>query len=170
MVPGHISVTSGGAVVSRLKQEIKQKKPFASLQEEVILTMLRAADQLAAPGNEILRQSNLSQSQYNVLRILRGAGEEGLPCGEIANRMVRRDPDLTRLLDRLESRSLVTRVRQTADRRVVCATITEEGLRLLGSLDDIIDETARKTLAHLPRRRLRLLRDLLDEARGHSPD
>ena len=162
----HVSVTQGGAVTSRLKREIKQKKPFASLQEEVILTMMRTLDTLTAPGIEVLRGVNLSQSQYNVLRILRGAGKEGLPCGEIAGRMVSRDPDLTRLLDRLESRGLVSRARGTADRRVVSAAITAEGLGLLASIDGILDETVRRTLAHVPKHRLRLLRDLLDEVRG----
>ncbi|MGZ8869232.1 MAG: MarR family winged helix-turn-helix transcriptional regulator, partial [Thermoanaerobaculia bacterium] len=112
----------------RLKSEIKQKRPFSSLQEEVVLGMLRTADQLAVPMNEILRAAELSLSQYNVLRILRGSAGEGLSCGEIAERMVRRDPDLTRLLDRLEKRGLVTRARSTTDRRVVLAEIAPEGL------------------------------------------
>jgi DNA-binding MarR family transcriptional regulator len=118
--------------------------------------------------NEVLRQANLSLSQYNVLRILRGAGPEGLPCGEISGRMVRRDPDLTRLLDRLESRGLVARSRGTSDRRVVRATITKDGLRLLGSLDDQIEATVRKTLSHMPRERLHTLCELLEEAREAS--
>ena len=153
-------------MAGKLKKEIKQKKPFASLHEEVILTLMRTLDTVTAPGLEILRSVNLSQSQYNVLRILRGAGKEGLPCGEIGGRMVSRDPDLTRLLDRLESRGLVSRERGTADRRVVCATITGEGLGLLASIDDTLDEAIRGTLAHVPKHRLRLLRELLDEVRG----
>ena len=155
-------------MAGRLKKEIRQKKPFASLQEEVILTMARTLDRLTAPGLEVLKAANLSQSQYNVLRILRGAGKDGLPCGEIAGRMISRDPDLTRLLDRLESGGLVSRARGTADRRVVCASITAEGLRLLASIDDTLDETVRQTLAHVPKHRLRLLRELLDEVRGAS--
>lgn len=148
-----------------LKRDIKQKRPFRSLQEEVILSMNRTADQLAGPVSEVLRQANLSLSQYNVLRILRGAGEEALACGEIAERMIRRDPDLTRLLDKLEARGLVTRSRGTSDRRVVRATIAPEGLRLLESLDEIVDQTTRKTLRHMPADRLKLLSELLDEAR-----
>ena len=158
----------GDAVTGKLKKEIQQKKPFASLQEEVILTMMRTLDTLTAPGIEVLRTANLSQSQYNVLRILRGAGKEGLPSGEIGGRMISRDPDLTRLLDRLESRGLVSRARGTADRRVVTATITAEGLGVLASVGDMLDETIRQTLAHVPKQRLRLLRDLLDEVRGAS--
>ncbi len=150
----------------KLKREIKQTRPFASLQEEVVLSMLRTADQLAVPMTEVLRRENLSMSQYNVLRILRGAGAEGLPCGEISERMVRRDPDLTRLLDRLEKRGLVVRSRGTADRRVVRASISSEGLGLLESLDEIVKATVRKTLSHMPQSRLQALCKLLEEARA----
>lgn len=101
-----------------------------------------------------------------MLRILRGAGNEGLPSGEIAERMIRRDPDLTRLLDRLESRRVVTRARDATDRRVVRAKITEAGLRLLDSLDDSIDQTVQRILAHVPKQRLRTLSKLLEEARA----
>lgn len=153
----------------RLKEEIKQTRPFASVHEEVILSTMRTADLLSMPLAEALRQENLSLSQYNVLRILRGAGEEGLPCGEISERMVRRDPDLTRLLDRLESRGLVSRARGKTDRRVVVATITREGTQLLESLDDTVDTTVRKTLSHMPKARLTQLCELLEEARSR-PD
>lgn len=165
---GRVFVAHGRAMTGKLKKEIKQKKPFTSIHQEVILTMMRTLDAVSAPGLEVLRGANLSQSQYNVLRILRGADKEGLPCGEIAERMISRDPDLTRLLDRLESRGLVSRARGTADRRVVCTNITAEGLRLLASIDDTLEETIRRTLAHVPKRRLLLLRELLDEVRGGS--
>jgi DNA-binding MarR family transcriptional regulator len=149
----------------KLKRELKQNKPFDSVHEEVVLSMLRTADQLAVPMTDLLREAGLSLSQYNVLRILRGAGEHGLPCGEISERMVRRDPDLTRLLDRLETRGLVTRSRGTADRRVVQASITGEGLDLLESLDANVQATVKKTLAHMPKDRLNALCELLEEAR-----
>jgi DNA-binding MarR family transcriptional regulator len=155
-------------MAGRLKREIKQTKPFSSLQEEVVLSMIRTADQLAAPMNEVLRQENLSLSQYNILRILRGAGEKGLPCGEISERMVRRDPDLTRLLDRLERRGLVTRSRGTKDRRVVRATLSEEGFRLLEALDETVRKTMKQVLAHVPREKLQTLSELLDETRSTS--
>jgi DNA-binding MarR family transcriptional regulator len=153
-------------MAGKLKREIKQTRPFTSLQEEVVLSMLRTADQLAVPMTDVLREAGLSMSQYNILRILRGAGDEGLPCGEISERMVRRDPDLTRLLDRLESRGLVSRSRGTSDRRVVRATIAKEGLVLLDSLDDTVEATVRKTLSHMPKERLAALSELLEEARG----
>lgn len=153
-------------MAGRLKREIKQKQPFSSLQEEVVLSMLRTADRLAVPMTDVLRAAGLSLSQYNILRILRGAGDEGLPCGEISERMVRRDPDLTRLLDRLESRGVVSRLRGTQDRRVVRAMITKEGLDLLETLDGAVRTTMKKTLSHMDAGRLNALCELLDEARG----
>lgn len=163
------AVGRGMAMTGRLKREIKQTKPFANVQEEVILSLVRTADQLAVPMNEVLRQENLSLSQYNVLRILRGSGATGLPCGEIAERMIRRDPDLTRLLDRMEARGLVARSRGLTDRRVVLATITQEGLRLLDSLDQAVAASVVKTLSHMPKERLRTLLELLEEARQPCP-
>ena len=153
-------------MAGRLKREIKQKKPFSSVQEEVVLSIMRTADQVAVPMNDVLRGAGLSVSQYNVLRIMRGAGGEGLPCGEISERMVRRDPDLTRLLDRLEASGLVTRTRDTRDRRIVRASITKEGAVLLASLDDPVEESIRHALAHVPVSRLRMLLELLEEVRG----
>lgn len=153
-------------MAGRLKREIKQRKPFSSVQEEVVLSIMRTADQVAVPMNDVLRGAGLSVSQYNVLRITRGAGGEGLPCGEISERMVRRDPDLTRLLDRLEASGLVTRTRDTRDRRIVRASITKEGAALLASLDDPVEESIRRSLAHVPVARLRLLLELLEEVRS----
>jgi DNA-binding MarR family transcriptional regulator len=153
-------------MAGRLKREIKQKRPFSSVQEAVVLSIMRTADQVVVPMNDVLRAAGLSPSQYNVLRILRGAGDDGLPCGEITDRMVRRDPDLTRLLDRLETSDLVSRTRDTKDRRIIRASITGEGLTLLDSLDAPVEESIRRTLAHMPVARLRMLLQLLDEVRG----
>lgn len=153
-------------MTGKLRQEIKQKKPFSGIHEEAVLGILRTADVVVVPMNEVLRGANLSQSQYNILRILRGAGAEGLPCGEISNRMVRRDPDLTRLLDKLEARELVARSRGTADRRVVLATITAKALELLAQLDEPIESSLKQALSGMPASRLRLLVELLEEARG----
>lgn len=152
-------------MAGKLKRELKQTRPFSSLQEEVVLSMVRTADQLLLPLGEVLRAANLSLSQYNILRILRGAGETGLPCGEISERMVRRDPDLTRLLDRLESRGLVARSRGTTDRRVVRAIIADEGRRLLDTLDESIKKATKEALAHMSAARLHALSELLEEAR-----
>lgn len=153
-------------MTGKLRREIKQQRPFASVQEEAVLALARTVDIVTLPMAEVLRDAKLSLSQYNVLRILRGAGADGLPCGEISDRMVRRDPDLTRLLDRLEARGLVRRARGTADRRVVLATITSEALALLDTLDAPMQTRIRSELAHVPVSRLRTLLDILDEIRA----
>lgn len=152
-------------MTGKLRREIKQKRPFVSVQEEVVLSLVRTADEVVVPMNEVLRDAGLSQSQYNILRILRGAGEEGQPCGEISERMVRRDPDLTRLLDRLETAGLVSRSRDTRDRRVIRASITRKGLDLLAKLDQPLEESLKRALAHVPVARLRTLLELLEELR-----
>ena len=156
-------------MAGKLKTEIKQRRPSSSVHEEVVLSLVRSADQVLAPLTAVLREANLSLSQYNILRVLRGSGEDGLPCGEISERMVRRDPDLTRLLDRLEARGLIGRARGTVDRRVVVASITDAGLELLAELDDPIRRTTKATLAHMGSDRLDLLRELLDETRSGPP-
>jgi DNA-binding MarR family transcriptional regulator len=114
--------------------------------------------------SEVLKAEELSSNQYNVLRILRGA-PEGLACGEVGNRMITRDPDITRLLDRLEKRNLISRCRETRDRRMVMARITPEGLDLLARTDEPVREAHRTQLGHLGRERLRTLNDLLQLAR-----
>jgi DNA-binding MarR family transcriptional regulator len=153
-------------MAGRLKAEIRQRKPFSSVHEEVALSLVRTADAVMTPLTAVLREVNLSFSQYNILRVLRGAGDDGLPCGEITGRMVRRDPDLTRLLDRLEGRGLINRARGTVDRRVVLASISDEGRQLLTELDEPIRRATKEGLAHMTAARLELLRELLDEARS----
>jgi DNA-binding MarR family transcriptional regulator len=113
----------------------------------------------------VLKTEDLSGTQYNVLRILRGA-PEGLPCGEIASRMITRDPDVTRLLDRLEKRGLISRCRETKDRRTVMTRIAPPGLKLLADLDEPIRDAHRKQLGHLGPKRLQTLAELLRLARG----
>jgi DNA-binding MarR family transcriptional regulator len=128
------------------------------------LSLLRTADLLARGAEEAIKPSGLSATQYNVLRILRGAGPEGLCCGEVAERMLTHDPDITRLLDRLEKRGLVRRARESEDRRVITVRITQEGLRILAKLDEPIEELHRRQLGHLGQRRLQRLIDLLKSA------
>jgi DNA-binding MarR family transcriptional regulator len=153
------------AMARRLRDEIKQQKPFQSLEQEALLNVLRTADALMQGITAVLKPFKLSHSQYNVLRVLRGAGPEGLACREIGERMITRDPDITRLLDRLEARGLVVRTRDEEDRRVVMARITPEGLRLLEVLDQPIAEVDRRPLQHLGEQRLRTLIQLLESAR-----
>ena len=149
----------------RIQDEIQQTKPFAGLENEVLISLLRTADVVLRPLAEMLKRDGLSHTQYNVLRILRGAGAGGLSCREVAERMVTREPDLTRLLDRLERRGLVARGREAKDRRVVVARITRDGLALLARLDEPAAASAREALGHLGPQGLRSLARLLDQAR-----
>jgi DNA-binding MarR family transcriptional regulator len=152
----------------RLREEIQQQKPFESLEQEAVLNVLHTADVLLQRITAVLKPFKLSHSQYNVLRILRGAGPEGLACREIGERMITRDPDITRLLDRLEARGLLTRTRDQKDRRVITARITSEGRRLLEALDQPIGEVDRQPLQHLGEQRLRTLIQLLELARNRG--
>ncbi len=141
-----------------------KRRRAACPEEAAFLDLLRTTDMLSRGLIQVLKTEGLSATQYNVLRILRGA-PDGLPCGEIASRMITRDPDVTRLLDRLEKRGLISRCRETKDRRTVVARITPEGLKLLSRLDELVQETHRKQLGHLGRERVRTLTELLRVAR-----
>lgn len=152
-------------MAGKLAADIKQSKPFKHLEEEAFLNLLRTADALTQREEALLDRFDLSHSQYNVLRILRGAGHDGLPCGEIANRMITRDPDITRLLDRLERRGLAQRSRESKDRRVVTARITETGLTLVASMDEPMVDTLKTLLSHLGPKDLKTLIELLEKAR-----
>ena len=134
-------------------------------EEAVFLDLLRTSDVLSRRLARVLKNEDLSSNQYNVLRILRGA-PEGLPCGEIGNRMITRDPDITRLLDRLEKRELISRCRETKDRRMVLTRISPEGLKLLARLDGPVQEAHREQLGHLGKERLKSLTELLRVSRG----
>jgi DNA-binding MarR family transcriptional regulator len=149
----------------RILAELKQSRPFPSLEAEAAVNLLRTADSVLRSLAAAVKPHGLSPEQYNVLRILRGAGRTGLPCGEIAARMVTRDPDMTRLLDRLEARRLIVRWRDTKDRRVVTTRIQPAGLRLLASLDGPLKEENKRRLGHLGRNRLRQLVALLEAVR-----
>lgn len=142
-----------------------QGRRMGSREEAAFLDLLRTTDQLSRRPAQVLKSEDLSPTQYNVLRILRGA-PEGLPCGQIANRMITRDPDITRLLDRLEKRSLISRARETRDRRAVLTRITPEGLILLGRLDEPVQEAHRNQLGHLGQKRLQELSELLAACRS----
>lgn len=152
-------------MVDMLGKEIGKTGPFASLEEEVVLNLLRTADRLTGSIENALKPTALSPTQYNVLRILRGVSPQGLPCQEIARRMITRDADLTRLLDRLQKRGLVHRQRQTDDRRVVRITITPAGLSTLSGLDQAVLSLNKKLLGHLGADRLKLLLELTEQAR-----
>jgi MarR family transcriptional regulator, organic hydroperoxide resistance regulator len=150
-----------------LQAEIKQSKPFPSLEDEAYLNLLRTTDALVRKEVEVLKGWGLSPTQYNALRILRGAGSEGVTCGELSERMLTRDPDVTRLIDRLEARGLIERGRSDQDRRVVRTRITHAGLDLLAELDKPAHKWIREQLGHLTEAQLRELISLLELARAH---
>ena len=141
-----------------------QRRRAGCPEEAAFLDLLRTTDMLSRGLIQVLKTEELSATQYNVLRILRGA-PEGLPCGEIASRMITRDPDVTRLLDRLDKRGLISRRREPRDRRTVMAQITPDGLKLLARLDEPVQEGHQRQLGHLGRARLRTLTELLRVAR-----
>jgi DNA-binding MarR family transcriptional regulator len=150
----------------RLRQAIKQRKPFQSLQQEVFLEVLRTGHALVEDLVTLLKPYRLSQPQYNVLRILRGAGTAGLPTGEVGARMVAsREPDVTRLLVRMERQGLVERERRADNRRFVTARITRRGLAVLKALDQPVLEMHAAQLRHMTRRELEQLAELLERAR-----
>ena len=127
-----------------MRSELKQGKPFPHPEEELFLSLVRTTDMLGRMASDLLKEHGLSTAQYNVLRILRGAGPKGLSCGEINTRMVTRDPDVTRLLDRLEFRKLISRSRDSGDRRVVSVCISPEGLALIEPIDQPLVEIHKK--------------------------
>ena len=137
------------------------------LEQQVFINVMRTSDLLARGMEPVLKAAEVSPTQYNVLRILRGA-PEGLPCGEIGSRMISRDPDITRLLDRMEKRGLVSRCRETRDRRMVLTRITEAGLNLVSKLDAPVLDAHALQLGHLGQQKLKTLLALLQEARKQN--
>ena len=152
-------------MTSKLAAALKQTKPFVSTEEEAFLAVQRTASELNQGIAELLKPLGLTAPQYNVLRILRGAGNAGLACREIGARLVARDPDVTRLLDRMEKQGLIARARESADRRVVITRITPKGRELVTKLDKPVSELHLRQLGHLGQAKLQTLLGLLDEAR-----
>ncbi len=147
-----------GVIGDRLKQ-----KRFASREQEIFLGLIMVAARVIEPWEQFLKaNADLTNNQYNVLRILRGSHPGRITCSEISERMVARDPDITRLVDRLEKRDLVERVRSTRDRRVVEVGITSKGLALVQSLDVHAERMPKALLGHLGLKRSKQLRDLLE--------
>lgn len=151
-------------MTSQLQAELKQRKPFASLEEEATLSIKRTAAEIDYLGAELLKPWGITATQYNALRILRGAGGDGLCRNEIRERLIARVPDATRLLDRLEEMKLVTRVRGD-DRRFVQTRITKAGLDLLDELNDQVMALHKEQLGHLGPQKLKLLIELLADVR-----
>lgn len=149
----------------KLAVEIRQTKPFDAIEEEALLNIIRTAEVLGQHMAGFLRDFQLSQTQYNVLRILRGAGEAGATCSQIGDRMINHDPDITRLLDRLESRGLIARERSKEDRRVVITRISPEGLALVGSIDEPLRRHVRERMGGIGRADMERLIGQLEQVR-----
>lgn len=149
---------------SRLQKELKQTKPFVSPTQEAAISLMRTADLVRRAIAAVIEPHGITAQQYNVLRILRGAGEKGLPTLEIAERMIEQTPGITRLIDRLETKKLVIRERCKTDRRQVFCKITRGGLALLDKLEAPVTE-ADSVLDSLSKRDLAQLVELLGRAR-----
>ena len=151
-----------------LAAEIKKRRPFACREQEAMLSVLRTAAVLSEPFDRLFRAYELSMPAYNILRILRGESPHGLTCSEIRSRMISRVPDTTRLIDRLEKRSLVQRRRSSTDRRQVTVTISDRGLTLIDPLDDEVIELHRATLGNLSTSEIEQLLTILSKIRTQT--
>lgn len=156
--------------MSNLKREIAQQRPFSSLAEEALLNLLRTADSLNRAMQQTTRPHGITATQYNVLRILRGAQPGGLSCSAIGDRMIAADPDITRLLARLKTLKLVRQQRDKKDARVLMTHITAAGLALLADLDDVVRAFPQRMLGHIEDSQLERLIGLLELARMHCSD
>ncbi|MGA3126884.1 MAG: MarR family transcriptional regulator [Candidatus Korobacteraceae bacterium] len=146
--------------------DIHQTKPFASIEEELLVSLLRTGDVLHERFEQIIRPFNISMTQYNVLRILRGAEPTGRTCGEIGERMIAREPDVTRLLERMDKAGLIKRTRDSQDRRVVVTRITADGLKLLDEMEPKLRELD-GVLKPMGEHKIEATLKLLDEVRKH---
>ena len=149
-----------------LQEEIKQTKPFRTLRQEAQLNIERTANVLRDAFEQMLKPHGITGTQYNVLRILRGAEPNGLCRNEVSQRLLNRMPDATRLLDRMEEAGLVTRERSVVDRRLVTTRITKKGRQIVDSLDDSADGQHERSLGHMNEQQLRTLIKLLTVARN----
>ena len=155
-------------MTKELREEIRQSRPFRSLEQEAYLNIVRTAAQLTDSFEQMLAPWGITTSQFNVLRILQGAEPDGLCRNDVRDRMLTRMPDMTRLLDRMEKAGLVSRERSTIDRRLVSTRITPKGTRLVQELEPSVTEEHRGTLGHLTKDQLHALIDLLSQARDST--
>lgn len=156
------------APVGTLQEDLKQTKPFKCVEEEAYLSIVRTAAVLEHGFAQALKRHKLTPTQYNVLRMLRGAGAYGLCRNEVGERLVTNVPDVTRLLDRMEETGLIIRERSASDRRYVTARIAPRGLDLVNRLDASIAAIHHAQLGHVDRRTLRQLIDLLTSVRTRN--
>jgi DNA-binding MarR family transcriptional regulator len=154
-------------VIVPIRDDIQQTRPFPSPGQEAVVALLRTADVMGRYVDTVIEQHGITGQQYNVLRILRGAGEQGLPTLDIAERMIEETPGVTRLIDRLEAKQLVTRSRSARDRRQIYCIIAPGGLALLAELDGPVKCAADQALAGLESAELAQFITLLDRTRDH---
>ena len=154
---------------STLREELRQTKPFNSIEQEALLSILRTSAELWDRVELLLRPHGITTTQYNVLRILRGAEPDGLCRNELRDRMLTRMPDVTRLLDRMEEAGLVERTRDTEDRRMVSTRITKRATQLLATLDPIVADYEKRFFSGIDRDRIQTLIDVLDAIRHSEP-
>jgi DNA-binding MarR family transcriptional regulator len=143
--------------------KVRTKRGPLPVEDQTFVALMKAADALEQEAEKVVKANGLTGAQYNVLRILRGAEPEGLACGTIGERMISHDPDMTRLLDRMEKRGMITRQRQSDDRRVVKTRITANGLEILKRLEQPIRKLHKQQFRHMPAARVKTLKALLDE-------
>ena len=153
--------------MASLKVEIEQKRPFVSVEEEALLNLLRTADCLERGFHRKTRDWGVTSTQYNVLRILRGAHPNGLTCAAIGSRMIAAEPDITRLLARLKKLKFIRQRRDRHDRRMVWTQISEAGLDLLRTMDTVILRVPGELLGHMSQAQLAEMIRLLELARNH---
>jgi DNA-binding MarR family transcriptional regulator len=153
-----------------VNQKSKASRPPAPLEERIFIALLKTADALGQEAEQLVRSASLTGTQYNVLRILRGAGPQGLACRGIGERLISHDPDITRLLDRMEKRGLITRERQKDDRRVVKTRITPQGIELLRPLDQPMRDLHKRQFRHVAATRLKILLGILEEIRVRNQE
>ncbi len=155
-------------MTSGLRAELRQRKPFTSLEQEAYLSVKLTEAALREHLDQVLKEAGISVTQYNVLRILRGAGQEGLCRNEIRDRLIDRMPDVTRLLDRMEESGWITRARSSEDRRQVSTYLTKAGKELVDSLDAPVAAEHERRLGHMTKTQLRSLIELLSIVRQAS--
>src|SRR5258706_11611798 len=156
--------------IRSMSSRSKAARPSASLEARIFVALLQTADTLGQEAEQFLKSAGLTGAQYNVLRILRGAEPAGLPCKGIGDRMISHDPDMTRLLDRMDKRGLITRERQTDDRRVIKTRITAQGLDILKKIDTPIQELHKRQFLHMGATRLKTLAAALEEVIPKTPE
>jgi DNA-binding MarR family transcriptional regulator len=151
---------------STLRQELRQNKPFVSLEQEALLSVVRTSAELMDRFELFLRPHGITATQYNVLRILRGSEPEGLCRNELRDRMLTRMPDVTRLLDRMEEAGLVERTRDTEDRRMVTSRITNKAQDILATLDPLVAENEKRFFSGISQDQIQTLIDVLNAVRN----